>query len=135
MLSNNMRSTSSTINTFFELRFILALVYSFCFANGLLCLLAGVDLTDFFFHLPGLCIFKKLTGLSCPGCGMGHAFVAIGKFKIMHAISQNIFSVFVFFGGLIWLFCGNRIKYRPHNIVLYSLLMLVVGYGFIRNLL
>ena len=130
-----MRSTSYTKNTTFELRLILIFVYSFCYANGLLYLSAGVDLSDFLFHLPGLCIFKKLTGLSCPGCGMGHAFVAIGKFKIIDAISQNIFSVFVFFGGLIWLFCGNRIKYRPHKFVHYSLLMLVVGYGFIRNLL
>ena len=130
-----MRSTSCTKNTIFELRLILTLIYSFCFANGLLYHLAEVDLSDFLFHLPTLCIFKKLTGLSCPGCGMGHAFVALGRFKIMAAINHNIFSVFVFFGGLIWLFCGNLIKFRPHNIVLYPLLVLVVGYGFIRNFL
>lgn len=135
MRSINMRLTRFTKNTILEPRSILTLVYFFCFTNGLLYLLAGVDLSNLLFHFPGLCIFRRLTGLSCPGCGMGHAFMAMGKFRIIDAISQNIFSAFVFYGGLIWLCYGNRIKYRPHKAILHTALLSVIGYGIIRNLL
>jgi hypothetical protein len=66
---------------------------------------------------------------------MGHAFLAMGKFRIIDAIGQNIFSAFVFYGGLTWLCYGNRIKYRPHKAILYTALLSVIGYGIIRNLL
>ncbi|MEI7527712.1 MAG: DUF2752 domain-containing protein [Elusimicrobiota bacterium] len=41
--------------------------------------------------LPGaaLCPFKALTGLPCPGCGMTHAFLALGRLDLAGAYAWN----------------------------------------------
>ncbi|WP_051656620.1 DUF2752 domain-containing protein [Butyrivibrio sp. AE3004] len=41
------------------------------------------------------CVFKLITGLSCPGCGMTHAYLELLHGNIEGAISYNILSVTV----------------------------------------
>ena len=50
--------------------------------------LAGYSLVS---ALPkaALCPFKALTGLPCPGCGMTHAFLALGSLDFAGAYAQN----------------------------------------------
>lgn len=36
-----------------------------------------------------LCPFKALTGLPCPGCGMTHAFLALGRLDFSGAWNAN----------------------------------------------
>jgi len=36
-----------------------------------------------------LCPFKALTGLPCPGCGMTHAFLALGRLDFAGAFAAN----------------------------------------------
>jgi hypothetical protein len=36
-----------------------------------------------------LCPFRALTGLRCPGCGMTHAFLALGRLDFAGAYAQN----------------------------------------------
>jgi len=36
-----------------------------------------------------LCPFKAVTGLPCPGCGMTHAFLALGRLDFAGAFSAN----------------------------------------------
>lgn len=50
-----------------------------------------------------LCVFRAATGYPCPGCGMTHAFCAIGHGEWQRAISYNPFSPLVFVAFLlIW---------------------------------
>ncbi|MEI7529874.1 MAG: DUF2752 domain-containing protein [Elusimicrobiota bacterium] len=57
------------------------------FLSGLLHL-AGYSLVT---ALPKavLCPFKALTGLPCPGCGMTHAFLALGRLDFAGAYAEN----------------------------------------------
>jgi hypothetical protein len=36
-----------------------------------------------------ICIFKALTGLPCPGCGLTHSFCALAKGKLASAFGYN----------------------------------------------
>jgi len=36
-----------------------------------------------------ICIFKNLTGLPCPGCGLTHSFCALGKGRVASAFRFN----------------------------------------------
>ena len=50
-----------------------------------------------------LCPFRAFTGLPCPGCGMTHAFVALGHGNLAAAWHYNVLSLPLFAFGLIWL--------------------------------
>jgi hypothetical protein len=39
--------------------------------------------------LPGLCTFKRATGLDCPGCGLTRCFISLGHGKIGNAFDFN----------------------------------------------
>ena len=45
------------------------------------------------------CLFKSVTGIPCPGCGMTRAFNAILEFDIVTSFSYNILAIplFIFF--------------------------------------
>ncbi|GIW46929.1 MAG: hypothetical protein KatS3mg078_0806 [Deltaproteobacteria bacterium] len=46
--------------------------------------------------IPVFCPFRLLTGVSCPGCGMTRAFIALAEFDVSLAIKLNPFSVPLF---------------------------------------
>jgi hypothetical protein len=39
--------------------------------------------------LPDLCMFKRMTGLGCPGCGMTRSFISLGHGDLAMAFSYN----------------------------------------------
>lgn len=45
---------------------------------------------------PVTCLFRLLTGLPCPTCGMTHAFVALGHGDAARAVEWNAASPLVF---------------------------------------
>lgn len=108
--------------------------------------LVGVFVTAPFWvwHGPGFCLFHRLTGLECPGCGMTRAFHAISHAGFSQALSFNLLSlaVYAFFMGIllrdiVHLFTGIRI-YVPALLRLegpfgYVVLLAVIGYGVLRN--
>lgn len=108
--------------------------------------LAGVFVLSPFWvwHGPGFCLFHRLTGLDCPGCGMTRAFHAISHGEFTQALSFNLLSiaVYAFFMGIllrdiVYLFTGTRI-YLPTPLRLeglfgYVVLFAVIGYAVLRN--
>jgi hypothetical protein len=43
--------------------------------------------------LPPLCLFHRLTGLDCPGCGMTRAFVCLMRGDLLGAWQMHPFSI------------------------------------------
>ena len=56
--------------------------------------------------LPPLCLFKLLTGWSCPGCGLTRSFVFMGQAMPWEAMKMNVF------GPPMWLFLAAQVPYR-----------------------
>jgi hypothetical protein len=60
----------------------------------------GVLILGYFFD-QSTCLWHAMTGLSCPGCGMIHAFLALGHGNVRAAWSFNPGS-FVVLPILLW---------------------------------
>lgn len=56
--------------------------------------------------IPGSCVFKSVTNVECPFCGLTRGFVSIGHFQISKALSYNYLS------GVLFLFVIFQIPYR-----------------------
>lgn len=46
--------------------------------------------------IPVTCLFKQVTGISCPSCGMTRAFHSILNFDFIAAFKYNILSILLF---------------------------------------
>lgn len=82
-----------------------------------LILLILISFLCFIAVMPVTCIFKTVTGISCPACGMTRAFHAILHFNFLEAIYQNLLSIpffiFIIFSIFMLLkdFIQNRFSY------------------------
>lgn len=64
--------------------------------KNILILLILILFLLFVLNVPVTCIFKSVTGISCPSCGMTRAFFAILKFNFVDAFFLNILSIPLF---------------------------------------
>ena len=46
--------------------------------------------------LPGVCTFKRMTGLDCPGCGLTRCFVSLSHGRIWQAWEYNPAGLFLY---------------------------------------
>jgi hypothetical protein len=61
--------------------------------------------------LPGLCTFKRTTGLDCPGCGLTRCFISLGHGQIGAAFGFNPVGI------LLYVFVIIQIPFRLTQIV------------------
>ena len=94
---------------------------------------------------PGLCLFHRVTGLDCPGCGMTRAFHAISRGQFAQALDLNILSLAVYalfllvlLNDIVYVLTGMHVtvpaRLRLEGAFGYFALFLVMGYGVARNL-
>lgn len=80
------------------------------------------------------CLFHKITGFYCPGCGVTRMLDAIFHFSFYQAFRYNplVFVLLVLFvlGKILHLNLAK--KYR--DILLYFLVFVVIFYGVLRNM-
>lgn len=89
------------------------------------------------------CIFYRITGLKCPGCGMTHAMIEIWKGNYKAALQYNALSLTIF--PLVCLYLLYRFIHTELNkkegfhiweyAVLVVLLFITIGYAWLRNLI
>lgn len=92
--------------------------------------------------MPVTCLFKTVTGISCPACGMTRAFIALLHFQFSKAVYQNILSIPVFifiFYMIIRLFIDiikNQFTYIPNLLnflgkhYVFILILLLISFLF-----
>ncbi len=89
------------------------------------------------------CIFNKLTGLKCPGCGVTRMCLAIMKFDFEKAFLYNR-VLFCLIPICAYFICINMYRYiktgdirlnKLENIVLYIVCGLLIAWGIVRNFL
>ena len=134
MQYNKMKLTKSMKSCIKQPEILIALVYLICFSNGLVCLFFKTDISQMVQHVPSFCIFSRITGWHCPGCGMTRAFISLGQFRIIEGFQYNIFSPFLFYGGLCWLMLRKKLSIELGKPVAFLGLLLVFIYGIIRNI-
>lgn len=92
--------------------------------------------------MPVNCIFKTVTGISCPACGMTRSFLCILQLNFIAAIYYNLFSIplflFLIVSSMILLkeFIQNQFNYilkvlkffEKHYIMI--LILLVISFLF-----
>ena len=61
--------------------------------------------------LPPLCLFRQLTGLRCPGCGLTRSFVLMGGAHPIEALRAHLF------GPLMWIGVAAQIPYRSMRLI------------------
>ncbi len=89
------------------------------------------------------CIFNRITGLLCPGCGMTHAIAELCKGDIRGALGYNALVVDVFPVLCLYLlyravrYINGRGEgfYIWEYALLIILFIITVGYGLLRNLI
>lgn len=82
------------------------------------------------------CIFHKLTGFYCPGCGMTRAFISLIKLDIYQAFRYNmlviIFVPFFIIYGVNKYILKN--KYKIPRFIFYILLVITILFAILRNI-
>lgn len=95
------------------------------------------------FVCPMDCIFKSITGIPCPSCGLTRGFRALLKGDIVSAFNYNILTIpiFIFLLILIFLFIIDLIlkkdlvtSYLLYFKKHYKLLIIIIIISFIINI-
>lgn len=86
------------------------------------------------------CIFHKISGLYCPGCGITRMFISLFKLNIYQAFRYNPLVFILLIISTLY-FLVDSLKYgitKKHiklpEIVYIILLILVIGFGILRNI-
>lgn len=87
------------------------------------------------------CIYNKITGLYCPGCGITRAVISLMKFDIKSALGYNCFFVIVV-PIMIVFYIYDYLKrkndsnydYKKFNKVWYMFLVMLILFGILRNI-
>ena len=118
--------------------------------RGLFCLAAAaavgaVWLTRRFwiwlsFHLPP-CVFYRLTGLYCPGCGNSRSVRALLRGQIWLSLRYNAFPLFALLLGVLWMieqvtgWLGRPCRLLPRRPwAIWTIVILFLIYYVLRNI-
>lgn len=108
--------------------------YIFCtiffMVLAILCLKYGIAIP---------CVFNKITGLYCPGCGITRMTLSILKGDIYQAFRYNpiiFIDVPIICISLIFERCFKNIKYvkKITNVIFIILLIITIIFGVLRNI-
>ena len=111
-----------------------------------LCAAGALGLLLYFLALNGIgipCLFRKVTGFLCPGCGNSRAALALLRLDLRGALGYNLlFPLEFFYLGWVTVHCcrsylrGNRFAYKSPCLWLdFGILTAVLLWWVIRNLL
>jgi hypothetical protein len=88
------------------------------------------------------CLFNKITGLKCVGCGISRMLVALVRFDFASAFKHNAFLfvtgpfliAYIAFSEVRYVLNGSR-RMGKYEIFLWVELVLAIAYGVLRNII
>ena len=112
--------------------------YALIFAAGLLYALL---FSEFNIKIP--CIFNTITGYLCPACGISRMCVSILKFEFIEAFYYNrlvfllipLFCFFIVKWSYDYVKKGKITKSKTEKIILWTVIVLLVIFGIVRNII
>ena len=89
------------------------------------------------------CVFSKITGLLCPGCGITRMLAAAlrGNFKEAYGYNRLLFltlpviSLVLAVEEIKYIRTGSRQMFRLSQVILWSEIILLLIFGIIRNII
>lgn len=108
-------------------------------------LLAAGTAYYFFYRYTGIgipCIFRTVTGLKCPGCGVTHMFRALFEFDPETACEANpviflqlpLFAVLLVKNTVQYIQCGRYRLGKIEHVLLFCSIAALLVFGVVRNL-
>lgn len=93
--------------------------------------------TKYNIYIP--CLFNKITGLYCPGCGITRMIIAIKNMNFYQAFRYNplmfiLMPFFIIYYITYYTYWIKNKRLKINNKIWYTLLIIIVLYGIIRNL-
>lgn len=92
------------------------------------------------FYIP--CIFREITGLKCPGCGITHMIFDMLNFRFVEAFYENPL-VFIYFPFIVayyfymtYLYIYNKrdkVLTKIPNYIWTIMIVITIIYGIVRN--
>ena len=112
---------------------IISLTITVLFAYAFFCKKTG---------LPLPCVFRLITGLKCPGCGVTRMCLSLLEFDFVSSFYYNpvIFCLLPVFAGIFFHIVYRYIKYNTlmpnkfFNVLIYVVLVLLVAFAIFRNI-
>jgi hypothetical protein len=80
------------------------------------------------------CIFNKVTGYYCPGCGMTRSIHSILRFQFTQAFRYNSLSLVIPFLLVIYYITKYKKKEKIAKLILILMIVLSFFYGILRNI-
>ena len=87
------------------------------------------------------CLFHKITGLHCPGCGMSRAIISLMHLNVYQAIRYNALVIILVPGLIIYLifkiksYINNQpFQLKIPNYLIWLALIITILYGILRNI-
>jgi len=88
-----------------------------------------------------VCVFHKLTGLNCPGCGGTRAAYQLLHGHLLNALRDNalfILTLVALMGRGLW-FMARKVRHQPATLsvppkALWALLVIAIAFSVLRNL-
>ena len=95
------------------------------------------------FGIGFFCVFRRITGLMCPGCGNSRAVQALLRLELKEAFAFNLlFPLEIGYLAWVWIHCciayvrRGRFQYTPPwPAVDICALIVIVLWGIVRNLI
>ncbi len=106
--------------------------------------LAGAYTLFFIYTGVGIpCVFKLITGLSCPGCGVTRMLISILRLDFHNAFLYNpvLFVLLPFFAVLacriayVYIKRGTTDPGKGFNYIMYVIIGILYVFGILRNLI
>lgn len=93
----------------------------------------------------GLCLFRNITHLPCPSCGMTRAFINLSHGGLYDAVHLNPSSIFIYIAAWLGLFAGIcqiifnkpfiRTAWADSKKILFPLVIVMMSASWIYNLI